>query len=1244
MFLGILLCLAEPLSAQVCVGSSAIGFDAGSATINAPRNCVNLFWCHPPEVGSIDYRIVPEGCDPTTETCTARAVVPLQFPGNQGNSTAIGFIDSPVKLVWTDEQGQFVGSCGNIGARIQVDDGEAWIQRSFSCGSTGGGEVFELEITVCDDVTGCEQTATRQVDLTDDALAIEACPVPPEEDCDDNCLACRTTGGGQAGGGAASAAGGGGQAGGRGTGPGALLRYKAGSIGKADLPGFVLPGLGRFWSHSYALRLFEDANPVPFDSRVYLVTEAAIYRTFIDEDGDGIYEQVSPASEYRRLATSGSGWTLTDLDGTVDSFNSGGVWQNRTDRNGNIITATYSGDELSSVSFPDGRREEFVYDTSGQLESITEVGVDDTTSRTWTYTWADGDLTRIDRPDGTALSYLYDNPGLPGYMTRTTLIGSDGTSERVTAAWEYDTAGNVIKLWRGAEDFASGVERWEFAFDNPLLPILTTITDPLGDASMTTWATDRGSVNEKAKAVRIEGDCPVCGVGPNSQLTYDDPANPFRVTEEADGRGHVTRFEYDANGQQTRRLEAFGTPLERETTWTYETTFPAFAASKEQPSTSGFPNLKTTTEVYDTSGNLTSRTVNGFEAGANFSFETVFAYNTGGQVTAIDPPGFEMNDVTTFAYDETRGNGLIVLASRTDPLVGTTLFGSDAFNRRSTVTDPNGVVAETQYDALDRVRFQIRRDETPEGDLVTEHRYNVFGDLFQTVLPAGNVIEYAYDGAGRLISIERKADDDPLSHTERVVYNLDGAGNRILEEHERWDGTVWERRSQTAFQYSNRCQLDQITRGFGGEEVTTEYAYDCEGNLERLWDANHPSGGQVNPASTEYTYDELDRLIEVRQPWGGASGGETVVSYGYDVQDHLTQVTDGESGVTTYAYSDRNLLTNEVSEVSGTTTSAYNEHGELTSRTDARGITLTRAVDALDRVTLEDYPGTALDVTFIYDDPAVAFSLGRLTSIERGGESVDYTYDRFGRALQDGDLTYAYDANGNRTTIVYSPSVSALYSYDATDRQATLALQRPGEPDLDLVSTAIYEPAGPLASVDLGNGLSETRAFDTRYSPASIQVGSLLDWQYTADAVGNLTAIGDAIEPANDRTYGYQDFQYYLTQGDGPWGELEWSYDRIGNRLTEVRDTVTDTYTYVANAALGNSARLEQIELGAGGSRTFAYDDVGNETQVDGPGSVVNRTYDDDGRLSHQERTAAEASADFLYDGRSFLSRAAGLA
>jgi YD repeat-containing protein len=108
---------------------------------------------------------------------------------------------------------------------------------------------------------------------------------------------------------------------------------------------------------------------------------------------------------------------------------------------------------------------------------------------------------------------------------------------------------------------------------------------------------------------------------------------------------------------------------------------------------------------------------------------------------------------------------------------------------------------------------------------------------------------------------------------------------------------------------------------------------------------------------------------------------------------------DGEGNVTGYVYSDRDLMTRETSEVSGITEYVYNEHGELTSQTDARGITMERTVDELDRVTFVDYPTDSLDTTYVYDDPLVPFSLGRLTSIVRGGTSVDYEYDRFGRRV-----------------------------------------------------------------------------------------------------------------------------------------------------------------------------------------------------------------------------------------------------
>ena len=44
-----------------------------------------------------------------------------------------------------------------------------------------------------------------------------------------------------------------------------------------------------------------------------------------------------------------------------------------------------------------------------------------------------------------------------------------------------------------------------------------------------------------------------------------------------------------------------------------------------------------------------------------------------------------------------------------------------------------------------------------------------------------------------------------------------------------------------------------------------------------------------------------------------------------------------------------------------------------------------------------------------------------------------------------------------------------------------------------IVSSATYEPFGPLSSLTLGNGLTETRLFDARYFPDGIQVPGRLD-------------------------------------------------------------------------------------------------------------------------------------------------------
>jgi RHS repeat-associated protein len=464
---------------------------------------------------------------------------------------------------------------------------------------------------------------------------------------------------------------------------------------------------------------------------------------------------------------------------------------------------------------------------------------------------------------------------------------------------------------------------------------------------------------------------------------------------------------------------------------------------------------------------------------------------------------------------------------------------------------------------------------------VTTHEYDLFGDLLRATRPRGNVLEYGHDSAGRLTSLESKP--DAATPGERTLYTLDKAGHRIQEDLQSWNGSAW-----------------------------------------------------VTQAWTQY------RLIKITQP--DVQAGD-VTSYAYDVQDHLQQVTDAEKNVTTYTYGDRDLLTQESSPVSGIQSYVYNDHGELVQETDARGVIVARTYDALDRVTAVTYPDPSLDVTYTYDAPG-AFSMGRLTGITRHGQTIVYDHDRFGRLTRDGDLLYGYDLNGNRATIGYPEELVASYTYDYSDRQNTLSVTVDGGPPLALASNATYKPFGPLTSLSLGNGLTETRTYDQRYQPATIQVAggsTLLNWSYTLDAVGNITAITDLLNPANNRTFAYQDLYYFLTQGNGPWGPRAWTYDKIGNRLTEALGAVTDTYSYPVNAGGGKNPKLQLVTEGDGGLRQYSYDGAGNTQQMldYDLDQRLDLIHDGAGRLAFMRSRAPESKlVAMTYDGRGFLSKA----
>jgi RHS repeat-associated protein len=1090
----------------------------------------------------------------------------------------------------------------------------------------------------------------------------------------------------------------------------------AGSAGVTANPWNTV--LGRNWSHDYAERIVMD----PDETHVWLLTRFGSFREFgslASGSGLRLYQTVTPSDEYRKLSFNSTtqGWQLQGLDGSVEYFlpkTAGspagmlaGFLDRITDRlydpNNPAahppVQASYNAsNQLDHVTFPDGRHENFVYagGSSGKLASLTEVGTDGVASRSWTFTWNGDDLTTIGRPDlcpglgvGTSWQLSYGDANHPGYLTQVRLTDCHNNG-RIEAAFVYDASGNVVEAWRGDPFFTgpNATDAYQLSFDSPVLPAVATVQTLIRRPGGTgqdivqtaTYKLDHdpgragASGTRKVRVTQITGECPACGTA-NPSFIYGDPSNPLLPTTVTDGKGVATGFTYDANGRQLSRVETVQTTpslVQRQTSWMYNATFPGFVASVtgpfSPPASTPPAGTRSTALSYDAQGNVQTSTASGSEAtypSGTFTLQTAYSgYSAAGLPGLINPPDVPSTTADASAYSFVSGvtDGYLV-ATRSDPVIGapplnaTTSFQYDALNRTTDVTDVNGMRTHTTYDALNRV-LTVTQGYLSAQSLTTTYSYNTLGDLVCVQLPSGNALAYGYDGAGRLVATARQASCAATQPLEQTLYTLDAAGHRIQEVRQRIVSGSPVTDATTTYTYTTTCHLDSMTAGDPNNpslQSTTQFAYDCDNNLIAANDPNHPSPAAP---STSYSYDPLNRLTQVSQPWGGVGGGMAVTTYAYDLEDHLAAVSDSERNQTTYVSSDRDLLTKQTSPVTGVMTYAYNAHGALVQQTDARGVVTNRQLDPADRPTQMTYSSDpTLTTTYAYDTTTATGTspVGRLSSITKGSGTnatvVPYTYDLFGRTLQDGALGYSYDANGNRASIAYPGSVTACYGYDVADRQAALSYSTAtganvcqGTITPIVTSTpaapTVYSAAGPLQLLHLANGIAEAHSFDQRYFPTGINAGTLLAWTYSTDASGNITAISPG------RNFTYQDFQYFLAQANAPalWGTRTWVYDTIGNRLSEDRGGgAKDTYTYQANVASphGDTPLLNTITLAnSAGIKYLAYDFAGNVLLEASPTSHLDFTPDAAGKLSRMTEEITHETSTLAYDGRGFLAKA----
>lgn len=559
-----------------------------------------------------------------------------------------------------------------------------------------------------------------------------------------------------------------------------------------------------------------------------------------------------------------------------------------------------------------------------------------------------------------------------------------------------------------------------------------------------------------------------------------------------------------------------------------------------------------------------------------------YTYNSKGQVLTANGPRTDVSDITAYSYD-TAGN----LATLTNALGHIAhLQNYNGRGQPGKIIDTNGVETLLVYHA--RGWLLSSTTKHPGGntalDATTAYTYDNEGQLTRITLPGGAFLNYHYDGARRLKAISNNTG-------ERIDYALDAAGNPVQETIKTGSGTLVKTLTRS---YDELSRLRQI---IGAQGQTTTYGYDKNGNITTITDGNSQVSTQA--------HDALDRLIAHNAPLNHQ------VDYSYDDQDNLVGVVDPKGLATTYQYDGLGNRQAQTSPDTGTTTYTHDEAGNRISQSDANGITVNYSYDPLNRLIGIHYPDTSLNIGYGYD--MGPYGKGRLTSITDSTGTTTFDYDQRGNLISQTvsltagptySLAYRYTLANQLAGITYPDGRSIDYSRDTSGR-ITQVDTTASSITHTLAGNIAYQPFGPLKQLDYGNSLQLTRDHDLDYRLARQTHSLVKDRGYSYDNNDNIIGINDNLNSSATQTLGY-DALNRLTDAQGLYGTLSYTYDASGNRLTVTANTGTDHYTYDFN-----SHRLLHTS-----QWTYQYDDNGNQiSKLDSQGSGLLYHYNGQNRL-----------------------------
>jgi RHS repeat-associated protein len=889
-----------------------------------------------------------------------------------------------------------------------------------------------------------------------------------------------------------------------------------------------------------------------------------------------------------KLTSSGSNWTLTDTNDTVEGYTnvsgSEATLSSIMLRNGYTQTLTYSSGQLVTVSDSYSRSLSFAY-SGGLLSTLTTPA---SAVYTYGYTAAGSSnvLTSLTYPTSpaTSIAYLYEDTSLPFALTGIT----DENGNRY-ATWTYDDAtGRGLTSQHG-----TGADLGTIAYDDATGN--RTVTNALGQVETYKFTVMQGV----PKIAEIDRAATSTTAAATRSFTYN--SSGYLATE-TDWNGNSTHYVNDSHGQPLTIVEAFGTSKARTTTIAYHATFhvPTQIAtaglrtdytydSLGRPLTKTLTDTTTTTTPYATGGQARVWT---------------YTWDSTGLLTSVQLPRTDVVAKTQYAYNADGS-----LSTVTDALGHvTTINTHDASGLPTQVTDPNGVVRSYTYDA----RLRLTQDVlgTAGGSRTTGYSYDAAEQLLTTTLPDGSHFTNGYDTAHRISSL---TDHDGDS----IAYTLDALGNQT-QATTRDSGSTIQRQHYGTYDALGRSLTD--VGGVSGQ--TTTFAYDGNGNATSITDPlSH---------ATARAFDVLNR---VSTSTDAASNVTTTV---YTSHDLLSTVTSPNGAITSYWYDGFGGLLQQYSNDTLATVYHYDLDGNLIQKVDATGAVTNQTFDAADRILTRTYPAdSSLNVAFTYDQTGHGDGIGRLTSLTDAAGTLSRSYEERGHITSETRVSgghtlttgYGYDANGLLTGITYPSGWSVSYARNGETQISLAQAKAVGAGSYTNVTSSItHQPFGPLKSMAFNNGITETVGYDLDYRMTGIAdtagATSYQNLAYGLDAASNVGTITDSVFGRN-QTVGY-DALDRITSASGSYGSYTLSYDGNGNRLVQVQGATTRT-----NAYNTTSNRLASITIGT--TQTVATTAAGNISTVPantGVGATL--AYDKANQLA--SAVTGSTSTTYLYD------------